>query len=119
MKDEQIEQKLRQSLAARGGQGPGFRETWLAAEARFLGQKRRMRRAGGIAVVAVLAAVLLSLVPDERESPMPELLVVDDLMSSTLWSAPSDVLIPRHEIDLYQDISTLIESTELPEGTLL
>jgi hypothetical protein len=40
-------------------------------------------------------------------------------MNSTLWSAPSDVLMPEHAIDIYQDIPDMPVSTDFIEGTLL
>ena len=34
-----------------------------------------------------------------------------ELMDSTYWSAPSDVLLPDREFDIYQDLPELFEST--------
>ena len=44
---------------------------------------------------------------------------VADLMDSTYWTAPSDVLLPDRQFDIYQDMPELFESTEPAGGTLL
>jgi hypothetical protein len=51
--------------------------------------------------------------------PGPSYVEVADLMDSTYWSAPSDVLLPDREFDIYQDLPVLFESTEPAEGALL
>jgi len=45
--------------------------------------------------------------------------VMADLLESTSWVAPSDVLLPKHEIDLYQDLPAFSVSTRPAEGALL
>ena len=47
------------------------------------------------------------------------LIEMGELLGSTSWQAPSDVLLPQHEFDLYQDMPALIESTEAATGALL
>jgi hypothetical protein len=44
---------------------------------------------------------------------------VAELLDSTYWFAPSDVLLPDREFDIYQDMPVLFESTEPAEGALL
>ena len=39
-------------------------------------------------------------------------------LTSTLWTAPSDVLLPQQGIDIYK-FPTLLESTNLQEGSML
>jgi hypothetical protein len=46
-------------------------------------------------------------------------MIADALMNSTTWTAPSDVLMPDHQFDIYRDIPVLDQSTISEEGTLL
>ena len=48
-----------------------------------------------------------------------EYIELAELMGSTSWAAPSDVLMPEYEIDIYQDLPALMESTKPVEGALL
>ena len=95
---------------------PGFATTWRAAEARLARTRRRNRMLAGAA--AVVAAVILGL---QLQAPSIDsrYVEVDDLMGSTSWTAPSDVLLPEHDYDRYQELPTLLESTEMAGGSLL
>ena len=44
---------------------------------------------------------------------------VADLLESTYWSAPSDVLLPDRQFDIYQELPVIFESTEPAGGALL
>ena len=119
MNEDDIKRHWAESLRARSGEAPGFDEAWLAAEAKYLDERRRFRRLSATAAAVAVIAVAVSLLPDEQIPQLEGVEVGDDFLSSTLWTAPSDVLIPRHAVDIYQDIPTLIESTEFEEETLL
>jgi hypothetical protein len=66
---------------------------------------------------AVIAAVVIGLY---GKSPTQDTYIhMADLMATTYWTAPSDVLLPDRKIDIYQDMPVLFESTEPAGGTLL
>ena len=119
MEDREIREKVKQSLESRSSDVPDFEASWLAAEARYLDEKRRIRRNSGVVAAVTIVAVFLALLPDDENPAYPELGINEDFLSSTLWTAPSDVLIPKHEIDVYQDLPALMESTEYGDESLL
>jgi len=95
---------------------PAFDNVWQAASNRRNTERRRYR--GFASVAAIAAAVVIGLnVP----SPSDELSYIEiaELLDTTYWSAPSDVLLPDREFDIYQDMPVLFESTEPAGGTLL
>lgn len=88
---------------------PPFAKMWQAAEQRYATTRRRYRRVASAAVIVAaiaLAANWQSLLPQQNT-----FIEVADLLESTSWSAPSDVLLPDHQFDIYQDIPVLTEST--------
>lgn len=99
---------------------PPFHATFMQAERRLRGTRQTRRRLLGsaAAMVAIAVAAFVSF-----ESGAPDangnFIEVDELMSSTRWQAPSDVLLPTHEFDLYQELPMFLESTKPAEGTLL
>jgi hypothetical protein len=94
---------------------PAFDDTWQAARARHSAARRRYRRIAGVA--AIVAAAVIALY---SESPTQETYIhVADLLETTYWTAPSDVLLPERKFDIYQDMPVLFESTEPAGGTLL
>ena len=70
------------------------------------------------AAIAVVVATFSLWSANEAEV-VDEFLIADALLNSTQWSAPSDLLMPEHQFDLYQDLPLLMESTESQEGSLL
>jgi hypothetical protein len=91
-------------------EAPGFDETWHAAESRY----RRGRRYRGLTGVAASAAVIAIVVvnvmqPGPQDVPIIEM---GELLGTTSWQAPSDVLLPEHRIDIYQELPELIQSTD-------
>ena len=96
---------------------PAFAATWRAAEQRYARSRRRYGMLAGAAAVVAIAFVGLQL----QTSPTEDVnyIDVDDLLGSTSWTAPSDVLLPSHEFDIYQELPSLLESTEAAGGTLL
>ncbi|MFQ5609725.1 MAG: hypothetical protein ACE5F8_05585 [Woeseiaceae bacterium] len=112
--DEKLAQAVRRGFPADPGEPP-FDETWAAAESRYRSPRRRY--AGLTAAVAATVLVIFILVPESRS---PEIRIdTDELLGSTGWSAPSDVLLPQKEFDIYQDLPTLPVSTKSAEGGLL
>lgn len=90
-------------------QVPTFEATWAAAESRYRRDRRFRAVAGVAASVAVVAIVLSALQPEVVDAPIIEM---GDLLGSTSWHAPSDVLLPEHQFDIYQDLPDLIQSTD-------
>lgn len=97
---------------------PEFGRVWAAAEIRVHEQRKR-RYASFAAAAAATALVVGLLSQTDPSSPDFRYLDIEELLGSTSWSAPSDTLLPTHQIDLYQDVPMLIESTERYEGSLL
>jgi hypothetical protein len=96
------------------GEAPSFEAVFAAAESQARG-RRRLRFAGlTAAAIAVLAFGLLPTEEDEFTY-----VDVEELKATTYWIAPSDSLLPVHEIDIYRELPNLFESTEPDGGTLL
>ncbi len=98
-------------------QAPAFDKVWAGAERRYQNSRRRyawLATAAGIA--AAILIVFNAVTPSSIES---DSIVMADLLESTSWVAPSDVLLPKHEIDLYQDLPAFSVSTRPAEGALL
>ena len=96
---------------------PAFDKVWANAESSH--RQSRRRYAWLASAAAALAAIVIVLnigAPPENTIKFIELA---ELMESTTWAAPSDSLLPEHQIDLYQDLPTFIKSTEPAEGALL
>lgn len=117
MNDNDIRQGLKDGQAiAEAGRVPEFDRVWADAHRR-LASRRRRRAAGGLAAAIALTALAAVLLPSRQ--PVWEFVNPEDLVTSTSWQAPSDVLLPEHRIDIYEEIPVLIESTEIDGGTLL
>ncbi|MDX1515370.1 MAG: hypothetical protein R3288_00950 [Woeseiaceae bacterium] len=112
--NEQFGSALRAAYAAREDATP-FDTVLEAAERRLV--RRRRRRYGAVAAAAAIAAVALLAVPRSGHELSPEMTA--ELMQTTRWTAPSDVLLPEYERDIYSEMPVLIESTEPVEGALL
>ena len=119
MNEEELKRDMRESLRARSSATPDFERVWRAAEARYLDERRQLRRNGGLVAAAIVVALVIALRPDQPPATTPLIEVGEDLLSSTLWTAPSDVLIPKRDYDIYHEIPSLMESTKLEEGSLL
>ncbi len=100
-----------------GDRVPPFAKTWRGAERRYAVTRRSYRRVA--AAATVIAAVVVGANLQSPQLEMEALFEVADLLGSTSWSAPSDVLLPEHQFDIYQDMPVLIESTESAGGALL
>jgi len=97
---------------------PDFDAVWASAQSTANRKGRRTTVLGGMAAAAALLAVVvigqMRGVEQDWQFVDPE-----ELASSTYWAAPSDVLLPKHQFDLYGDIPVLIESTDSDGGALL
>ena len=115
--DDKMEQAVRRSWPGLdASKVPTFDATWQAVEQRFAAGRRRNRMlAGAAAVVAAVVVGLLLQAPPESG----DYVEIDELLGSTSWSAPSDVLLPEHEFDIYQELPSLLESTDTAGGSLL
>ena len=114
--DKALRDDIRQAWPPGAGSATSsFASTWRAAEKRHVSRRRHYRRFASAA--AVVAAVVIAL---NARSPLQDSYIeVAELLESTYWTAPSDVLLPQHRFDIYREIPTFIESTKLEEGTLL
>jgi hypothetical protein len=112
--DNGLRDQIRNTWPAPGRE-PAFSQVWQSARQRHAAVRRRNQQFAGAAVV--VAAVVIAFF---AESPSEHSYIeVADLMESTYWTAPSDVLLPEREFDIYQDMPVLFESTEPAGGTLL
>jgi len=116
--DKTLQNRLqRAQQEAERGRAPDFDTVWAAAEKRANTGGKRGWMVTSAAAAAILVMIAVGLLrPAEREwlyvNP-------DEFESSTSWIAPSDVLLPDHQVDIYREIPVLIESTKTEEGALL
>jgi len=96
---------------------PDFSEVFTRAEAQQRATRRRRFGVAGGGIAA--AAVLIMLNNGPLIEPETNFVQVSDLLETTSWAAPSDVLLPAHTIDIYEDLPTLTVSTTPVEGALL
>ncbi len=115
--DDRLREQLQQAWRRKvGDDAPSFDSVWHAAASRRAATRRRRRWIAAAAAVAVAAVFALY-----QQAPRQEMhyIEVAELLDTTYWSAPSDVLLPDREFDIYQDMPVLFESTEPAEGALL
>lgn len=114
---DSLDGKLERALGRRGDAGaPPFDAMFAVAERRVRARPRkRLLAAGGIAAAIAAVAVLLAPAPQ----PGAHYVDMEEFLATTKWRAPSDVLLPRREINLYEDLPVMIESTRPAEGALL
>ena len=120
MKEADIRRSLQPAFdREQANDAPGFDEVWAKAEVAYGDSRRKFRLISGVAAVLALAVIAATLWPSQQAELSDDYLIADALMNSTLWSAPSDSLMPEHQFDIYREIPFLIESTNSLEGTLL
>jgi len=95
---------------------PSFDRVWQAADERYTSARRRYRYVASAAAVAAVAVIALNWQSPAEETSYIE---IAELLESTSWVAPSDVLLPDRKFDIYQDMPVLFESTEPAGGALL
>lgn len=107
--DEKLQRTVVRALPS-DDEAPGFDETWHAAEFRY----RRGRRYRGLTGVAAAAAVIAIFVLNVMQPEPQDVLSIEmgELLGTTSWQAPSDVLMPEHRFDIYQELPELIQSTD-------
>lgn len=114
--DDALERRVRHALDV-SGPVPPFDAAFDAAERR-LAAPRRSRWIAASAAAAVVVALAVAPFVD-RAPAGPEYVQIAELMDTTGWSAPSDVLLPQREIDLYRELPDIPKSTKPAEGALL
>jgi hypothetical protein len=121
-----IDNELRDALRrgqeqAEAGRIPAFNVVWDRAESTIAErpeQRRRARVIGGIAAAIALVAVVFASQLHQAEQQW-QFVDPSELATSTSWVAPSDVLLPKRQFDIFGEIPVLIESTDSDRGTLL
>ena len=114
--DEEIREALSRAWPG-DGPVPAFDSVMSTAEAR-LARRRRVVPIMALAAASAAAIVIgvSQLTPERIEFQYVE---PGELLGSTSWQAPSDVLLPEREFDIYQELPALIESTDTAGGALL
>ncbi len=102
-------EKLVAGAFERDDRAPDFDQAWCAAESRYKRGRRYQALSGLAATVAAGAILLKVFAPAPTELPLIE---IGELLGTTSWQAPSDVLLPERQIDIYQDLPDLIQSTD-------
>ncbi len=119
MNDEELKARLQQAQGVADGGAPDFAAAFAAAEHQV--RRRRRNRFTGLAAAAVLAIAALGLLAKQQDEY--RYIDVDELVATTRWLAPSDSLLPQHQLDIYRDVPRLFDatatSTNTEEGTLL
>jgi len=113
--DDTLSQQVRSAWNHEVEKEPSFDHVWHAATARHVAHRRRYRLFSSAAAITAAVIVGLNLQPPAEKTYIE----VADLLETTYWSAPSDVLLPDREFDIYQDMPELFESTEPAGGALL
>lgn len=123
--DERLSAALKRESARH--EPPAFDTVFAAAHRRSRARRAARGMAGGVAVAAAAALAiwispLLDPVVTDGAAVEPgghDYVRMAELMGETRWTAPSDVLLPVREIDIYKDLPALMESTRPDEGALL
>jgi hypothetical protein len=120
MNDNELKQKLQDSLQSiQSDDVLEFDAVWADAETRHHASRLRYARIAGIATAAAIAVMAFMIWPLNGDNMTGNYLTEEDLMSSTQWLAPSDVLLPDHRFDIYGELPVLINTNDLDEGSLL
>ena len=110
-----FERRLEDALTGRDTDAPAFETLYAGAKKRVA--YRRLRRRTALATAAAASVALAVFVLPTAESP--GLVSDDELLGTTSWSPPSDVLLPRRQTNLFNDLPALPQSTEPVGETLL
>ncbi|MDJ0919152.1 MAG: hypothetical protein QNJ05_15445 [Woeseiaceae bacterium] len=109
------ESRIRRAMTSADGPPPAFDEVYEGARARLVTSRRRKQSAVGLAAALALVAVLVT----GPSTDSPGLVSEEELLGTTSWSAPSDVLLPTRDTDIFYDLPALPGSTEPAGGALL
>ncbi len=113
--DQTLAQAISSAMPA-DPQAPSFAHAFAAASQRA---GRRRHRIHLLAAAAVAAIAVIVIVDTRPVVTQPGYIELAELMESTSWTAPSDVLLPDSRFDIYQDLPTLMKSTDGDGGALL
>ena len=116
MSDQELANAIRRANLA-DSEAPSFGKVWSAAEQRYQRSRRRYSLLAGAAAVVAAVIVVLNAAPPTVN--YGEYIEMAELLDFTSWAAPSDVLLPTYEFDIYRDLPALMESTKPAEGALL
>ncbi len=120
MNEKELQERLRSALRSKqGDDAPAFDAMWTNSEKQYRAARSGYQRFAGAAAVVAVAVTLFLLLPPNGNDTEGIYLTEEDLMSSTHWLAPSDVLLPEHQFDIYGELPVLIETNDLDEGSLL
>jgi hypothetical protein len=120
MNDDELKAELKSAWQSRDASPPDFDQMWDAAAAKA--QPRRPWRAiaAGLGAIAFVFALSLSPGPDADDQADTWTLEIDQsLMNATVWSAPSDALLPDESSDIFSTLPVIFESTDLEVDALL
>jgi hypothetical protein len=107
--DESLRQRVYQSWQRNEIEDvPPFDDVWQRAEGRFATSRRQYGRVAAVVLALGVIAAVFGVRPAVEE---PTYIEMAELLNSTYWAAPSDVLLPQREFDIYQDLPALFEST--------
>ena len=117
--DEMLGDMLQRAQREADGTAPDFAATFAAAEDRAA--RRRRLQYTAVAAAAVVAVIAFGLIPAQKDEFT--FVDLDELTATTQWSAPSDILLPQHQFDIYRELPRLFEATDVSTdsdgGTLL
>lgn len=120
MRDDWLDGELKRSLGARPTHpAPEFDAVMEAAERSISGKRIRYPMVAAAVVLAMAAIALLGRWQVSLDPVEDKFLIAAAMLDNTLWTAPSDSLLPQHRFDIYRELPAFVESTELEEGTLL
>ncbi len=107
--DETLRQRVKRSWQHASSEDPPvFDEVWRRAESGFTTARRQYAQ---LAAVGLALGVVAAVFGVRSTVEQPQYIEMAELMNSTYWTAPSDVLLPQREFDIYQDLPELFEST--------
>lgn len=123
-KDEKALKRILQMAVPDGRRtdAPAFDDAWKRAEERYRLEKHRNRyQRVALAVVgsaAAILAIMVMLFPELQRQTAPDFNLDYQLMVTTSWNAPSDILMPHYSFDVFSELPELPVSTVLHEGSL-
>jgi hypothetical protein len=114
--DQELAQAVRQA-AGEDPAPPNFEALWSRARGDY--ERSRRRYSWLASAAATVAAVVVTAHFVTRPGDDTTYIEVAELLDGTSWTAPSDVLMPEHQFDIYEELPTLTRSTKPAEGALL
>ena len=111
---DELERQLKRVLQTGDSAAPAFDDVYASAGSRLV--NRRLRRRAALATAAAASvAILVTFLPTNET---PGLISEDELLGTTSWSPPSDVLLPARHTNIFDELPALPEST-VPVGETL